>query len=426
MRQPKPRRKVVVRYHLPDGTRCQKTTPGAIRTKTKTDTWYAQLRDPDGRPRWHSLHTTDEAEAWVRLRRLLRERAERAAGIRDDYTDQAARPLTEHVADWGQSLAAKGTGAEQVKLLTGRVLRLAELAGWARAGDVGADSCLMGLARLREEEGRSAQTRNHYLSAAKQFCRWCCRRARPKRLKENPLEGLERVSVEADRRHDRRCPTDEEIGQLMRHLATGETTADGRKWTLPSDGTAPVRCGMTGPQRALGYRVAMATGFRAGELRSLLPESFDLDTGTVIVRAAYSKRKRRDTQHLPPWLVAEVREWLAAGGGVWEGFPRKHPGKILCDDLAAAGVPYSVEGPDGTPVFFDMHSLRVWYISWAANLPGISPKALMTMARHSTAELTMKVYAKCRIQDLKAAVEQLPRPGRQPPLQNDDGERQSR
>jgi integrase len=37
---------------------------------------------------------------------------------------------------------------------------------------------------------------------------------------------------------------------------------------------------MTGTDRAMLYRVAMGTGFRSGELRSLTPESFDLNGNT--------------------------------------------------------------------------------------------------------------------------------------------------
>jgi len=39
------------------------------------------------------------------------------------------------------------------------------------------------------------------------------------------------------------------------------------------------------------YHLAAGTGFRANELRSLTPESFDLDanTPTVTVQAAYSR-----------------------------------------------------------------------------------------------------------------------------------------
>ena len=46
------------------------------------------------------------------------------------------------------------------------------------------------------------------------------------------------------------------------------------------------------------YTLAVSTGLRAGEIRSLTPTSFDLDADspTVTVAAAYSKRRREDVQ----------------------------------------------------------------------------------------------------------------------------------
>ena len=61
------------------------------------------------------------------------------------------------------------------------------------------------------------------------------------------------------------------------------------------------------------YRVALGTGFRTRELRSLTPESFDLDgtTPQITVEAAYSKRRRRDVQTIRADLADELRPWLA-------------------------------------------------------------------------------------------------------------------
>ncbi len=169
----------------------------------------------------------------------------------------------------------------------------------------------------------------------------------------------------------------------------------------------PVKRGMTGEQRMLGYRVAVATGLRANELRSLTRDSFDLPNRAIWLRAAYDKRKRRTRQPIPRWLADELQDWFDTGGGLWSGFTQQNPGRLLKEDLIAAGIPPCIEGPDGD-LFFDFHSLRHWYCTWAANLPGISPKSLMTLCRHSTPALTMKVYAKARIHDLESAVEQMP------------------
>src|SRR5207237_7178018 len=81
---------------------------------------------------------------------------------------------------------------------------------------------------------------------------------------------------------------------------------------------------LPGSDRAMLYTVAAYVGFRASELASLTPESFDLDSDPpcVTVEAAYSKRRRKDPQPLRPDLAALLRDWLKAkkpGARLWHG-----------------------------------------------------------------------------------------------------------
>lgn len=391
MRRTKPRQITITRYYDAAGNRSKKTAPGARKVTEKSETYYAFIK---GKGKV-SLETTDETQAWVKLRDLLRKESDRAAGIRDDVTDQAGKQFREHLEEWVQSVQDGGASPEQVKLVRLRVFKLAAIAGWNRVTDIDADGCRAALATLQEGDGEkpgiSAQTRNHYLTHLKQFVIWC---VEGKRLRENPLRKIKKVSVEADRRHDRRVMTDEEIASLLTMTAEG-----------------PVRCRMTGVQRVLAYKLSMATGFRAKEIRFLEPSSFDFQEPSVTCRGAYSKNKKPAKMFLPPWLADDLRSWLAAGKPLWNDFPAKHPGRLLQDDLAWACVPYTVTGPDGVTRYADFHSLRHWFVTAMANQPGISPKTLMALTRHSTAQLTMSVYAKAREQDVRAAVESMPAPG---------------
>jgi integrase len=390
-RTPRPFRPSVVRHYAPGGSRCKSTDPGAVARKERLDTWYAKLGGKKV-----SLGTTDEGQAWERLRALLRRRAEGRAGLRDAYADHAEKPLAEHVEAWCAFLRAKGTTANHVADLRRNVLRVAAEAGWRSVADLTAESCLLAADRLAAREGHHAQTRKHVLSHLKQFSRWLSRHGR---LRSHPLDLVTFRPVEDDLRHERRCPADAEMSRL---------------WAYLYGPGARRRKGMTGPQRALGYKVAMAAGLRAGELRSLTRESFDLDAGTLTVEAAYDKRRRKVTCRLPPWLLAELRGWFAAGGGLWGTFPAKNPGKVLYADLHAAAVPVSVPGPDGKPLYFDFHSLRVWYCTRLAEQPGMDLKTLMDLCRHSTPTLTLKVYNKGDRARREAAAAGLPEPG-QPP-----------
>jgi hypothetical protein len=110
-------------------------------------------------------------------------------------------------------------------------------------------------------------------------------------------------------------------------------------------------------------------------------------------------------------LAGWLRPWLAHKAPrvpVFEGMPRR-TAKMLRHDLKAAGVPY--ETSEGV---VDFHGTRVTYIT---NLvaSGASVKTCQTLARHSTPSLTIGVYAKRSLHDIKGAVEALPDPIRPDP-----------
>lgn len=66
---------------------------------------------------------------------------------------------------------------------------------------------------------------------------------------------------------------------------------------------------ISGVDRAMMYVLAAWTGYRKGEIGSLTKASISLDTDppTVTVEAAFSKRRRRDTQVIHPEVANRVR-----------------------------------------------------------------------------------------------------------------------
>jgi hypothetical protein len=89
-----------------------------------------------------------------------------------------------------------------------------------------------------------------------------------------------------------------------------------------------------------------------------------------------------------------------------------HPGRDLEVDLKAAGIPKHTE--DGK---IDFHALRVAYVSFVLEA-GASAKEAQTLARHSTPDLTMNVYARARDTRLSEVAEKVGEQVR--PGQNDD------
>jgi site-specific recombinase XerC len=157
--------------------------------------------------------------------------------------------------------------------------------------DISASKVQRYLAELRKREnGISAQTYNYYLQSIKQFCRWM---VQDSRASESPLEHLKRINTQTDKRHSRRALEPDEIRRLL------EVTE-----------AAPMRFGMTGGQRAVLYRLAVETGLRAKELRSLKVSSFNLNDCTVTVEAAYSKNRRQSTLPLRKDTAAQFKSFL--------------------------------------------------------------------------------------------------------------------
>ena len=300
-------------------------------------------------------------------------------GLVDRERVAMCKSLKEHLEDFRKSLEAKGCSADHVKLVTSRAKRITQGCGFRFHGDISASKVMSYLHELRadaaDKRGISAQTFNFYLQAVKQFCQWMIKDGR---ANESPLKHLDGLNVKTDRRHDRRALTVDELSRLLQTVHRGST-----------------RKGMTGPERAMLYRLAVETGLRAGELRSLTRSSFNLDSNppTVTVAAAYSKRRREDTLPLRPDFARELQNFLST----WMPNAPSHSAcptrvtkiiNMLKADLHDAGSAYR----DDAGRVIDFHALRHTFISNLA-AGGVHPKTAQALARHSTITLTMDRYS---------------------------------
>jgi integrase len=146
------------------------------------------------------------------------------------------------------------------------------------------------------------------------------------------------------------------------------------------------------------YRVALRTGFRLNELRSLTAASFNFESGTVTVKAADAKNKSRDqTIPLHPSLVSHVKRLAKARGA---GVPlldvpsKDDAARTIREDCTLAGV-------DPKDVTF--HSLRHTFITRLAEA-NVHPKILQTLSRHSNIETTLRYYVHFLQDDERAAL----------------------
>lgn len=304
-----------------------------------------------------------------------------------------AKPLVGHLDGWTEALKAQGCSQRHVELVVSRTRKIVDGCGFKYFNDISASKAQAFLNDLRadkeDKRGIGAQTFNFYLQAMKQFCRWM---VKDRRAAESPVAHLDGLNVKTDRRHDRRALTVTELLNLLDTASSG-----------------PVRFGMSGPERAMLYRLAVQTGLRGGELRSLTRSSFDLDgdNPTVTVSAEYSKPRRQDTLPLRAELAVELRTFLATCHPETLAFPtmpeRQHVADMFRADVEAAGLPYR----DDADLVADFHSLRHTFITNLAR-GGVHPKVAQALARHSTITLTMDRYSHTLVEEQSAALDVLP------------------
>ena len=297
-----------------------------------------------------------------------------------------AQPLAEHVQDFRDSLAGKDRTPQYVRETVRAVRQICQACGFLYWRHVEALSVERYVAELRQQRELSARTYNQKLKAFKQFCAWMVRQ---RRASESLVRHLQALNVKTDRRRVRRALQVDEARKLL---------------TVTRQ--AKQRYGMLGSERALLYRLALETGLRAGELRSLTVGSFDLEQGTVTVLATASKRRRNDVLPLLSGMIGELRRHLAGRDLADRAFAMPHRdrvAKMLRADLAEAQIPYRNEAGR----YMDFHSFRHTTGTWLAQY-GVHPKVAQSIMRHSDINLTMNTYTHVLRESERTALQSLP------------------
>jgi integrase len=384
-----------VRYVDAQGRRVPAGTPGAVPVKERASKWYGQ-GVPGWPPKKRVPLATHKATAQALLNRMVEEAIRGRAGLTDEFAEHRHRPLAEHVADFAAHLSATDKTPKHVQQTKAHVRAILEGCRFERTGDLSPLLLAQWLAGERVAGRLGPKTSNYYLRDFKQFLGWMGRHRRME--KGHPCLDVEPVRVAGDVRRTRRELTVPELLALF----------DAAR------GSAAAFRGMTGEDRFHLYLTACGTGFRVQELASLTPESFRLDAQppTATVKARIDKRRKKATQPLPAGVVTALREYLRGKRPSEPQWPRtwwRRAAEMLQIDLAAAGVPYSVPGPDGTPLYADFHGLRHTYITYLANA-GVSPKHAQELARHSDIRLTLGVYTHAQTGALAESVNRLALP----------------
>lgn len=332
-------------------------------------------------------------------------------GMLDSIAIAGARPLTAHLAEYKQALLdgvasnrQKGPATHyHAKTVASRIERLLKGIGATHITDVRAEAVGQYLTELRtlgesitNKDGGtkrrrplSVQSSNHWLQNAQSFLAWL---VRSKRTTSNPLHGIAKIQVTDGKRKIRRRPLEhDEATKLL------TATLDG-----------PERRGVSAEERYWLYRLALETGLRSSELRTLKRENCNLDQSDPFVWLVGDDTKNSKPADLPlrPATAELLQDYLAGKHPHATLFPnmptRSDVSDMLRDDLAVAGIQFEIDGRR-----VDFHALRTTCLSWLANA-GTPLKVLQDFARHSDPKLTMKHYARTMQGSLAGAAARLP------------------
>lgn len=441
-------------YRTQDGKRVTKNTPGAVRRVIISKFWYARYKDGNGEPVQKKLSESKETARRM-LAKLTGDAQLASVGLIDPFENHRGRSLGEHLEDFRKFLVARGNCSEYVRKTHSEVKTILDACQFERTEDMQATAVMEFLADQRRprpipqldrekewystaevaavlgttrkaintllstspltgpapdrrgygrpcfvhremvqgmldrrNQGMSPSTSNDYLRAVKQFSKWL---VKERRAPYDPLAYLQRQNTKVDKRHPRRALREDLFGKFV------EATVEGRDFR-----------GLPGTDRLIIYTLAANTGFRAKELGSLIPASFDFDATppTVTVEAAFSKHRRKDVQPLRADVAEMMRQYVEGRPPralLWPGDWKKGGAQMVRIDLATAGIPYE----DDAGRLFDFHAMRGQFISQLA-AQGVHPKVAQQLARHSSIVLTMDFYTHLDVFDVTGALDKLP------------------
>lgn len=345
--------------------------------------------------------------------------------------DWAAMPIEQHVEQWVKEDREnpRGMSGQHIRRKAEGLRMMVRLGGWKRLKHITLESAqsvlqairdrqhLPLIAEMRREERRKAKakgrdepnrrghppatpkrerakrpedtapsTLNLYRSYLKHFTKWAEKFGR---MRTDPLKALQRFRTQGAERVKRRAMTLEECDRLVRAAHAG-----------------PKRAGIDGPDRAMLYRFALATGFRKAECAAVTPADFVFSGARPLVRLGGTHTKNRKTVNQPfaRNLAPMFETWLAGrdrSAPCWPGLRSQAASKAVAADMAAAGLKTKTD--EGK---VDFHALRHSFITMLA-MGGVEIAVAQRLARHQNYELTSRVYTHLGLSDTGKALDDV-------------------
>ncbi len=306
----------------------------------------------------------------------------------DGFAIEATKPLKEHLDAYAASLNAKRRSENHID----STRSIIEKMGFGSLSAINADSVHRYAAQMNAS-GKAARTIAAHLQAIKGFTRWATLGGK---VASDPLVTVTKPSIEDDRR------------LVRRYLSHDEW-----RWLDSTTRSSQEGYGMSGIERALLYAVAIQTGLRSNELRTLTRGKLHLKTNPpfIMADAARTKNGKPARQYIQPELALELSQHIRSklAGAVVFSMPSKFDvADMLRVDLVKSRCGWlktiddtqeRIEAEQGDFLRavdselerIDFHSLRHTTASWLIQA-GADIKAVQSIMRHSDIKLTLDRY----------------------------------
>lgn len=354
--------------------------------------WYLDYEDQNGNRVRECTKTSDKATA----KQILALREAEVAKLREGVIDpslqstsqELRRPITEHIDAMINSMHTQGRSETHIEKTQRHIRSIVQFCHAKTLSDLTAEK-VERFAVEQRTSGKSARTIQQKLAAIKQFTSWC---VKTDRMRTDPLRNVKKPSPKSDRRLRRRMLLQEEWAWLMRATRNGTTIL-----------------GISGEERCLLYRTAIATGLRAKEL-SAVDASMIHDT-FIALPDQFTKNHQLAKQYISTTLSHDLRNFCKRLGRTAKVFHLSDLNRLsdtLRHDLATAKALYvedaesdkeknarkknsflAATNEQGEKITF--HSLRHTCGAWLllSNAPIMHVQKVM---RHSTITLTIDTY----------------------------------
>jgi len=330
----------------------------------------------EGKWTWFKL-ATDKRAAQQQWQAMIRQAEQRDAGVITPQMDAAKKPLSQHVAEYHESLK-RTVSDEHYRIASKMLTRFIEAAGWKFLSDINQASTSRVLSEFQAQDKTVAYT-NQYLTRVKAFVHWCI----PDRLIADPLTKLKRGNLKkALKRRARRPLAEHELAKLLH--------------TCPTD-------------RRLKYAFPAYTGLRRKELADVRWGDLHLESAIpyIQLRAEQTKTGEPATLPLHPYLVEGLNTFMP-GMPETKLFPFLPEGRTLLRDLTKAGVKQADEMGRRA----DFHGLRHTFAT-RLDASGCSHATSRALMRHGSGDQT-DGYTLARLSEMYDAVKRLPYPSQGP------------